>query len=72
MGKSLSSIIDELKEVVEDLEHIDDFGDIPHADDSEVLGVIECLVHGLPHIIEKYGHSSNEAEAVRLLIQKWT
>lgn len=71
MGKSLSSIISDLQDLVDDLEGIDPDADTLQ-DDGDVRGVIECLELGLPHIVDKYGHSSNEAEAVRALIEKWT
>ncbi len=59
-----------MRDLVDDLDRIDLTSD-SLADDGEVLGVIECLELGLPLIVEKYGHSSSESEAVRQLIQKW-
>lgn len=72
MGKSLSSIISDLNELVGDLERIDDLGMESIEEDGDITGVAECLELGLPGIIEKYDYNSNEAAAVRRLVEKWS
>lgn len=70
MAESLSSIISDLQDAVDELERHNQLQDALE-DDGDVHGVIDCLELGLPHIVEKYGHSSSESEAVRSLIAKW-
>ncbi len=70
MGKSLSSIIDDLRDLSDDLERIDLTCDLE--DDPDIYGVLECLLLGLPLLEEKYGTNSGEADRVRFLIDKWS
>lgn len=70
MGKSLSSIISDLRDLSDHLECID--LDLDLEDDGDIAGVIECLQLGLPLLEDKYGTSSDEADRVRMLIDKWT
>jgi hypothetical protein len=70
MERSLTQIADELRDLIDDLELIDLCDELE--DDDELLGVVECLQLGLPHIEEKYGMHSNEAGAARRVIAKWT
>ena len=71
MKKSLTSIANDLRDLVYDLEDIDLLSDDDRSASSEWQGVIECLKLGLPAIEFKYGYSSNEAKAVLMLIDKW-
>jgi hypothetical protein len=72
MGRSISSIISDLQDVVDDLERFDVIADMELEDDGGLAGVIECLTLGLPFIESKYGSSSNEAKKVRDIIERWT
>lgn len=68
---SLSSIISDLQDAVDELERIDVVTDHLE-DDGSVAGVIECLTLGLPFIESKYGSNSNEAEKVRDIVERYS
>ena len=67
MPRTLSSIISNLEDVVIELQWM---GNTVDNIDKLHPGIIECLQLGLPLLIEKYGHSSTEAEAVDELIAR--
>lgn len=71
MAKNITSIIDELRDLVNDLEQVGSIPELEESDptlDPSFRGVIECLLLGLPAIEEKYGSNSGEADAVREIL----
>lgn len=62
MPKSYDSVIDDLRNLVDDLGRFDQMADLGNPI------ITECLLLGLPLMETKYGLSSQEADTVRAII----